>query len=101
MPMEEIGGGVLFRENLNLSSESLVVGIGGIQEEAEGEYICNATNNIAHASISVTIDVKGIYTTNTAMPHSTAHLCSLQFKEMVLYRHQPLFDSQLREVWRV
>ena len=62
MPMEETGRGVLFRENLNFSSESLVVGIGGIQEEAEGEYTCIATNNITHASISVTIDVKGIYT---------------------------------------
>lgn len=101
MPMEETGRGVLFRENLNFSSESLVVGIGGIQEEAEGEYTCIATNNITHASISVTIDVKGIYTTNTAMLHSMTHLSFLQFKEMVFYRHQPLFDSLLREVWRV
>lgn len=60
MPMEETERGVLFRENLNIFSESLVVGIGGIRKEAEGEYICNATNSITHASISVTIDVKGI-----------------------------------------
>lgn len=63
VPMEETERGVLFRENLNVSSERLVAGIGGIQQVAEGEYICNATNGITHASVSVIIDVRGMHTT--------------------------------------
>lgn len=59
IPMEEAERGALFRENLNSSSESLVVGISGIQQVAEGEYICNASNSISYASISVIIDVAG------------------------------------------
>ena len=68
VPTEETEEGVLFRsmhvplsENGNVSRESLVAGIGGIQPIAEGEnnYVCTATNDKAATTISVLINVPG------------------------------------------
>ena len=51
--------GVLFRERVNSTHESLVAGVSGIQPTAEGEYVCTAENGNATASISVHIEIPG------------------------------------------
>ena len=51
--------GVVFRERVNSTSESLVAGVSGIQPTAEGEYVCIADNGNATASVSVNIEMPG------------------------------------------
>ena len=106
MPTQEEERGVPYRDmlvplsgNLSFSSESLVVGIGGIAVlSGEHEYICSADNTFAISSISVILIIPGCHSVTLVMLLVVVFLLP---QNLALYNHTVSFVFLLLRAYKV